>query len=91
MNMMFSIFYVFVNNADPKFNILSVNLVWVPHEGLNVQNIVIILYKQFGKSLGLLVELFLFVLRTILLFIKVFYTKVYFVFVFLLCLREAFH
>lgn len=39
---------------------------------------------KFGKSLGLLVEFFfLFVLRTILLFIKVFYTKVCFVLSFL--------
>lgn len=47
--------------------------------GLNVHNIVIILYKRTSKknswqSLGLLVK-FSFVLRTILLFIKVFYTN----------------
>lgn len=54
---MFSIFYVFLNNADanhvkPKFIVClsTFHIMVVTQEGLNVQNVVIILYKIWYKS-----------------------------------------
>lgn len=73
------------NYSNPNHYPYSVSKLYIlrdPENGLNVQNIVIILYKIWQKS-WFVSGFFLFVLRTILLFIKVFYTKcLCFVFIF---------